>query len=490
MSAQPERSTARRLSGYLASLGSAEVVGRGLSFVALVVVARVLGPDTFGQLALAQVIVLYLTALGDGGITLWSQREIVRRPHELSRIVAQTLVAQVALALVAMVVLGAIALLAPLPEGTELLILAAAPVALAQALSTVYALQALEWMRAAALVKVVTQAVAAFAAVALVLLTHQPVWVIMTMWFGQLVGAGLALAILLRRAELRAELPSMAGIRTTLVAGLPILGSLALIHYSQMMDTVVLGLLRSSYEVGIYAAAARLMMVAAVAALVITNALYPEMVRRHADSERALGEFSGTALALTLRGSLAAALLTAATAPVIIDLLYDANYADSVTILRILALLFPALCFSSLAGQVLMAAGRRRHLLWGVATGSLVATLTVPAATLTFGGLGTAVGLVASMAVQCLAFACLARGPLTTGWGARLHRELAIGLLLGAVVLLAHLTVASGNALLLASITALTLGLVELTRRASRRTPRIPNMYRRSPSAHTRRGRT
>nr|WP_281373620.1 oligosaccharide flippase family protein [Haloechinothrix aidingensis] len=441
------------------SLGTAEIIGRGLSFLALVVVARVLGPETFGRVAFAQVIVLYLTALGDGGITLWSQREIVRRPGELSRIVAQTLAAQVALAVAAMGTLAVIALVAPLPAGTSVLIVAAAPVALAQALSTVYALQALEWMRAAALVKVVTQAVAACAAVGVVLLTRQPVWVIMTMWMGQLAGAVLALAILVWRGGLRAELPSTAGVRATLAAGLPILGSLALIHYSQMMDTVVLGLLRSSYEVGIYAAAARLMLVAAVAALVITNASYPEMVRRHADGEGRLGEFSGRALALTLRASIAAALLTTVLAPGIIRLLYDAGYADSGAVLRILAWLFPALCFSSLAGQVLMAAGRRALLLRGVATGSAFATVAVPLGAMSAGGVGTAVGLVGAMVVQCLAFTWLARGPLATGWRARLGPELAFGGLLCLLVLAA--LVASGGHVL-AAAGALSLGLVAI----------------------------
>ncbi|MGH3949431.1 MAG: oligosaccharide flippase family protein, partial [Pseudonocardiaceae bacterium] len=102
MSARPETRTASRLGGYVLSLGTAEVIGRGLSFVAIIVVARVLGPESFGKFALAQVVVLYLSALGDGGLTLWTQREIVRRPHDLSRLIAQTLVAQIVLAVAAM----------------------------------------------------------------------------------------------------------------------------------------------------------------------------------------------------------------------------------------------------------------------------------------------------------------------------------------------------------------------------------------------------
>lgn len=428
MRAEAPASTARRLGGYVASLGSAEILGRGLSFVAIIVVARVLGPESFGRFALAQAIVLYLAALGDGGLTLWTQREIVRRPAELSRLVAQTLVAQVLLAVAAMAVLAVIALAAPIPGDTAVLLLAAAPTALAQALSTGYALQALEWMRAAAVVKVVTQLVAATLAITLALLTGDAVVVIMTMWSGLLAGAVLALVIL-RRAGLRARLPSLAHVATTLRAGLPILGAMALVHYSQLMDTLVLGVLRGSHETGVYAAAARLMVVAAVVAMVLANAVYPEMVRRHAVSAAELGVFSGRLLALTLRGSLVAAAVTAALAPVIIDVLYDARFAASADVLRVLALLMPVLCVNSIGTQVLMAAGLRRRLLAGVGIGATVASVAIPLATLAFGGVGTAVALVGAMTTQCVAFSWLARGSVTTGWARLLGGEIALGLL-------------------------------------------------------------
>ncbi|WP_034273997.1 oligosaccharide flippase family protein [Haloechinothrix halophila] len=435
--------TARRLGGYVLSLGSAEILGRGLSFVAIIVVARVLGPESFGRFALAQAIVLYLAALGDGGLTLWTQREIVRRPAELSRLIAQTLVAQVLLAVAAMSVLAVIALAAPVPDDTAVLILAAAPTALAQAVSTVYALQALEWMRAAAVVKVVTQLVAASLAIALALLTANPVVVIMTMWSGLLAGAVLALAVLVRRAGLRAQLPSWAQVGTTLRAGLPILGAIALVHYSQLMDTLVLGVLRGSHETGVYAAAARLMVVAAVVAMVLANAVYPEMVRRHSVSTAELGVFSGRLLAVTLRVSLVAAVVTAALAPVIIDLLYDARFAASADVLRVLALLMPVLCVNSIGTQVLMAAGLRRRLLAGVSIGAAVASVAIPLATLAFGGVGTAVALVGAMATQCLAFSWLARGPVTTGWARLLGGEIALGLVpFAAIIALGAITAA------------------------------------------------
>ncbi|MBC6447998.1 oligosaccharide flippase family protein [Actinokineospora xionganensis] len=434
----PEATTTSRLRGYVVSLGAAEVVGRGLSFVAMIVVARVVGPESFGALALAQAVVLYLAALGDGGLTLWTQREIVRRPHDLPRLLVQTLVAQVLLALVATAVLAAVAFAAPFPGDTSTLILAAAPVALAQALSTVYALQSLEWMRSAAIVKLVTQAVAAGAAVALVLSTRDPVWVIMTMWLGQLAGSALSLAILARGKRIAFASTSIAAVRGTLRAGLPILGALAIVHYSLMIDTVVLGVLRSSHDVGVYAAAARLMVIAVVAALVIANALYPEMVRRHAESDRRLGEFSGRALAIALRLSLAAGALVAAFAPQIVAALYDERFDESATVLRVLALLFPVLCFNSLATQVLLAAGRRGDVLRGVGAGAVVATAAIPTATAALGGVGTACGLVAAMTVQCAALAWLARGDLTTGWRAPLTQEGAVGLVLCGALAAVH----------------------------------------------------
>ncbi|MGH3952160.1 MAG: oligosaccharide flippase family protein, partial [Pseudonocardiaceae bacterium] len=402
--------------------------------------------------------------LGDGGLTLWTQREIVRRPHDLSRLIAQTLVAQIVLAVAAMSALAVIAFVAPLPEGTAILIVAAAPTALAQALNTMYVLQALEWMRAAALVKIVIQFIAAGLAITLVVLTHQPVWVITTMWMGQLAGSGLALAILLRGKGLRAERPTVANVRTTLVAGLPILGSLALVHYSQMMDTVVLGFVRSSYEVGIYAAAARLMVIAAVLAMVVANAMYPEMVRRHAESDERLGEFSGRALALALRLSIGAAALTAVLAPVIIDVLYDPRFAGTIDVLRILAFMFPVLCFNSLGTQVLMAAGLRKRLLIGVGIGAGFATVAIPLGAVAFGGIGTAIALLSAMVVQCSAFTWLARGPLTTGWRQLLGREIGFGLVLCAGLAGAQHVTSGQQPLVVAATCLIGLAVIEAVR--------------------------
>lgn len=455
------RSTAGRLGGHLLSLGGAEVAGRGLSFVAMIVVARMLGPDSFGRLAFAQTVVLYLAALGDGGLTLWTQREIVRRPGELRRLVSRTLVAQLLLAAVAMAVLAGIAVTRP--GETAVLIVAAAPVALAQALGTVYALQAMERMRLVAVVKLVTQAVAATAAVTLVLLTGRPVWVIMSMWFGLLAGAVLAYRFLVRDHGFRFEPSAWPGIRQTLAAGLPILGSLALVQYSQQLDTVVLGLLRGSYQVGIYAAAARLMMVAAVIALVIANSLYPEMVRRHAESDVRLGEFSGRALAVTLRLATAAATLTAVLAPVLVGALYGARFAAAVPMLRILAFLFPALAVNSLATQVLLAAGRNRQVLFGVGAGALVATVGIPAGSVAWGGIGTAIGFVGAMLAQCVALAWLARGPLTTGWISLLGKEIGWALALGAGTALGWLVAPGSPSVLVVAWLVTVLG-IELLR--------------------------
>lgn len=429
-------SSGRRLAGYIVSLGSAEMIGRSLTFASGIVVARTLGPEGFGQLALAQSLVLFLASLGEGGLTMWTQRQIVQRPDDLPRLVVQTLVAQLLLAVVAIAALLTIAAAAPLPAGTFALVLAGSPFIVTQALSLLYVLQALEEMRSAGVVKVVVQFTTAISAVVFVVLTRDPLWVVTTLWTGQLAGSALALALVARRGRLRLVAPTARGVRLTLVAGAPILASGVLFHYGHMMDTVVLGLLRSTYEVGIYSGALRLMALAPVLALVVSNAVYPEMVRRHQQSDAALGAFVATASELALRVSMAAAALLSALAPTIIAVLLDDAFAASADVLRVVAFILPAYCYCAVTGHSLVAAGRQRLFLYGLITSATFGTAVLPAATHFFGIVGTAYAAVGIAFTQCAAFAALARGPLGADWLRPLLKETSLGLLVLTSILL------------------------------------------------------
>ena len=73
MNSPPAGSLVRRL--WL--LGAAEVAVRTLALTTMVVVARNLGPEALGQLAVAQAIVACAALVGDGGLSTLTQRLLV-----------------------------------------------------------------------------------------------------------------------------------------------------------------------------------------------------------------------------------------------------------------------------------------------------------------------------------------------------------------------------------------------------------------------------
>lgn len=437
------RSTRTRLTSNVVLLGSAEGIARAIALATSLVIARILGPTLFGGVALAQVVVLYLAALGDGGLTVWTQRQIVLRKDRLPELVSETMAVQLILGAIAAVALCGIAVAAPLPSGTPILIVAATPFAITQALSTVYALQALERMRAAAIVRVTTQVATAIAA-GVVVTTHKPLLIVTTLWVGQLVGSVQSVYMLRRGSGFRFTRPRLAGVRQTLLAGLPLLGSIALYQYISAFVSFALGTLRKSSDVGVYNAAARLMFLAPAVLLVVGNAIYPEMIRRYSQDPKHLGEFIERALVVAARITFVAAALIAALSRPLIGLLYGAKYERGAPVLRILAFLFPVFCFALLGTLAFVAAGMNRRNIAAMAIAASASTVIAPIAIATAGLTGAAGATLAAQTILCISMGVLGRSLMPRRALTSLPLEIGFGLSLAvaslAIVHYAHIS--------------------------------------------------
>jgi O-antigen/teichoic acid export membrane protein len=394
---------------------------------------------------------LSLAALGDAGLTLWTQQQIVLRPNRMSKLVSTTTVVQLGAALTVVALTASLSLVSTFPPGTPKFLLLASPFAITQAFSLHYVLQAFERMRAVATTLIVAQVFSAASTILLVVFTHDAAWVAVNYWSGWVIGDLLVIFLLRRQHGLRAIAVSVGEVVSTFKSGLPLLSGIALFYYINQIDTVIVGALLDARTVGQYSAAFRLAIAAYLFVLVLARAANPEMVRRFAEGLERFESFVRTLLRMSARVTLAAAAIIIVEAPAFVSLIYGGQYARSADLLRIFVLLVPIGWHAYLVSQALVAAGERSLIMRAYGIAAIFTTLATPSAVLLFGVIGAATAVVATALLLAGVMTELARRHI----GARLHgapaRELAYGVV-PLVALLALNTVVP-NASLATAIT-------------------------------------
>jgi PST family polysaccharide transporter len=437
----------RGLLRNVAVLSGGEVSARLLTMVATIVIAHLLGPADFGKVSLAQTIALYVAIVGDGGLTVWTQRQIILEPSKAADYIEDTLVAQSLLGLVATALTLVLAWVLPLPSGTASLVVAVAPFMLAQALSMAYALQGLERMGAAALTRLVTQAATAAVGIDAVAVTRDPLWAVVALWLGQFAGDLTALVFLagVLRRPLRA--PRLGRLPALLRAGAPLFVAMILYQYSTAASSVSLGMFRSAAEVGIFSAAVRPLTLAPVVMIAAFAAMLPEMVRRNTEGIAQLVTLLRRGAALAIRTTTVLAVLINAEAGVLIHVLYGQRYRAASSDLRVLVFLLPAYAFAGLVSQGITATSRYRDLMLTQGATAIFATVAMPIAASQWGARGVSWALLVTVVLLGLAHV-VAGGPyLGYRWMAPVPVELAhAAIVFGSCALVTTLTDGNGYA--------------------------------------------
>jgi O-antigen/teichoic acid export membrane protein len=404
------RPAARRIAGNLSMLTLAEIFARTLTLVTSVAVARFLGPSKLGEVSLALALSVFCSAIADGGLTLLTYRRIVAHPNRISRLVVDTTMVQAGIGTLMMGLLIAIAVIAPFGASKRELLIVFAPYILSQALNVIYAVQALERMGSAALIKMATQLFTALPTIALVAATHDPVWFAVGLILGQLSGDAITFYVLRRRAGFRFVAPDLSAVVPLLRDGSALLGSLLLFNYLGSIDIPILSAFKTSHQVGEYSSATRIAATAAIVSQVLFTAVLPELVRRHASDHQRFVSFTKQLVILTTRLTLVPTAIVVAASGPIIHIIYGNQYKAAGPLLAILIPIVPLVWYGHLLGFVQVAAGRQRDFLVSLAVACATATVAYPLLAGLGGTTALASGGTAVSFIQAAAFAFLARG--------------------------------------------------------------------------------
>ena len=337
----PQSRTLRSFAG----LAGGEAVARALSFVAMLVVARRLGPAMYGVIGVASGIMLYLNQVADAGVELSGVPAAARlgRGEALADLVASALGVRTAIAIVLSVAVVAIGVFAfPQPDGVVLALYSIGLVLVAAGTRWVYlGLQEGSWVALARISGELT-------ALVLVVLALRDVGDIAIVPIATLAGGAVACFVMLaglRRLGVAARVSNNRAPSREIIARGPYLVGftiLGLVLFNA--DLIYLRFVSGQAAAGYYAAAYTFIAFAANLAVTWAHSVLPSLAKfERGDAGR--NEVYASAMLLAFLVSLPIAIGGMLTATPLIDVVYGDAFAPAAVAL---VWLLPAIPLSAL----------------------------------------------------------------------------------------------------------------------------------------------
>jgi O-antigen/teichoic acid export membrane protein len=390
----------------------ANLVTRASGTLALIVVARLGGPADAGGFSLATGYLAILTTLFLG-LDDVLVREIAQHPRRSPWLVASYAVLRLPLTVIAcLVALGIMARAQATPAqalAMQLIVFSAVlDVVAGLSQSVLLGLRRPEHLVAPAVLLFVLRAVAGgLLMIAAGMVAMSVMWPVASLLAGVLLARFASRAA--RREGITGRLRAVSRATRAFAVLLPAFGAVSLLSALEyQIDVILLSLLRSPAEVGIYSAAASIMYIAALVPQAYRVAIFPEFVRlREQPRElakavrRAVIQMASLGLSLGLAGALLA--------PYVIPLVFGAEFALAAPVIRVLIWNIVFMCANVPLVRYLMAGGRERDVWRALLVSAVLNTVANLLLIPPYGALGSAAARLASSAVFTATVGLLAR---------------------------------------------------------------------------------
>ena len=367
MTAEPIPLTPERAPlANFAALGTGEVLGRAIGFLATTLLARRLGVEAFGYLGFATAVIAYLGVSLTAGFGEIGSREVARAPGRAAAIAADVTAIRVLIAvsgIVVVVVLGYAFVAVPLQRAV---LIVGGLSLLALALDPTWVYRGLSRNQTAAAAFLLSQVIYLGGVLTFVGSGADVIRVPLIQFAGDLAAATLLLFLLFRSSR----------VRPRLARGMPLLRQSGFITASRLIRTVivtfdvlVLAALAGSASVGLYTAAYRVCMLVTMIA-VATHVVYlPGItVAASAGMER-VSSVLRESLALTVSVILPLVVGGIIVATPLLTFLFGAEYAPAAPAFRVLLASIGILALHGTTHNVFIALHqtRREMLIFAVA---------------------------------------------------------------------------------------------------------------------------
>jgi O-antigen/teichoic acid export membrane protein len=355
---------ARDVAGAVAVSAIAQLLGKGvhlaLNIVASIALIRYMQPDGYGAYVFVFSFAALFGLLSDFGLAKVAVRDMSREPRSAGVVLGTAVAGRLLLAAISFV--GAQIALVLLGVPTDLRI-AVAIVSLLFVTEAVLSVTAVFQVRLAmqyeALVMIVIQAVDTALILALIAAGAGLHWIVAAPVASGVVGVVFAYTIARRRFHARLTV-DFSRLPRLLVEAAPVGLTLVLAVMYLRIDSVLLGLLATPQDVGLYGAAFKPVEYLLLASAVVINTLFPLLARWYRrDAERfAALYWRGTDVLLAL--ALPIPILLLAFAEPIVATFYAPSFLPAALPLRLLGIAVVLMILSAWQGFALLSAGRQR----------------------------------------------------------------------------------------------------------------------------------
>jgi len=324
------------------SLYGVQIVGYVVPIVTIPYLARVLGAGGWGLLAFAQAFGSYWAVLGEYGFSLSATREVAYHRDDrekLTEILAGVLGAKTLLAAASLLFAFLAGLWIPAFRAHPALLWTGMFWALAQGFNIMWFFQGRERLRMVAALDISAKALSTIGIFVFVRRPDEAWRVLALQGAGFLVSFAVGLGLAYR--ELPVRLPTWTSCREALRMGWSMFLFRGSVSLYTAGNVFILGLFVSPQVVGYYAGAEKISRAFLGLLAPVSQTLYPRLSHLvHRERDRA-ARLARIGVVLMAGGGAAMGVVVFLTAPILVRIFLGKDFAEAVTVLRILSLLLP-----------------------------------------------------------------------------------------------------------------------------------------------------
>lgn len=318
---------------------------------------RILGPDRYGAVVLAQSVVAFGVLLTEYSFNFTATQEISQQRDDIDKMSSAFWNIQCAKVFLAAVAIAGVFLLSvavPKLREEQGVITATIPLIIGAVLFPQWFFQGVERMLPITICSVVARLLS-LPLFFLFVKSAEDAWVAALIQSSTTMLAGMIAAWLIYRGRLIVPvLPHLADVRRCYTEGWPIFTANIAISVYTVLNPVVLGLVTSNTQVGIFGAADKIRSAAQGMLSPISLAAFPRVNVLMADSRSKAAEFVRKLLLLQGGLALAMSVVIVVGAPQIVTLVMGNRFSDAIPVLRTLGLLPFVVGLSNVLGVQMM----------------------------------------------------------------------------------------------------------------------------------------
>lgn len=362
--------TIRRVVKNFLSLSIAEFILRFISFLVVIYLARILGPENLGKIGWAQGILTYFMLIPDLGLVILGVREVARNKDDINIYAGNIIALRLVLAFLSFGLLLIFVNLIHEPAQIKYLITFYGFILFSYALSIKWLFQGIERMEFIGISKILMMLFYATSIFILVKSAEQ-LLLVPCLWFlGNSIPVVFLMYIFVKKFGKISLKFNFSFWKDLLRQALPIAAASAMIQIYYNFDIVMLGFIKGKEVVGWYWVAYKIIFTIWTLISIFVHAIFPSMSRYYKESEKKLKTLiiSSTRLLTAVAFPLGVGGMILAR-PIIV-FLYGEEYSGGIIAFQILIWSVVIICIRCIYEHSFLACNKERRYMFGVMWGA------------------------------------------------------------------------------------------------------------------------